>query len=540
MHPLTLLRRSTKRRVSKSTRLRAKSLGVFVHGLAWALVAAGLSGCAGIDFDYPRVESMAPRDTDDTWLGQQYADAVADLPDGYSGFFPLEDGIKALTARLLLAQKAEQSIDTQYFLIKSDTAGYALVDALLRAADRGVHVRFLLDDIFTKGYDAGMAALDSHPNFEIRIFNPFNRGAMGAAYAGTTNLSRVNRRMHTKSFTVDSQVTIVGGRNIGDEYFGANESEKFGDLDVIGIGTVAGDVSTMFDTFWNHSTALPVPAFAIMPDDPAAELERLRAVLAEQRETVLQTEYADAVKATAARFMDKDPSVFEFAPYQLVYDTPDKGIKSRDGATQDITEPLIESLMAAEEEVIVLSPYFVPLKSGIAFFSELEARGVKVVIVTNSLAANNHAMVHGGYAPSRKPLLRNGVELYEVRPDANVPGTEFVDADDARATMHTKAYIVDRKQVFIGSFNFDPRSAFLNTESGVLIDSPYFGKLFGERIDAEIIEQAWQVYLDDNGRMRWRGIENGEQAIYTSEPMATFGQKFTAAFMRILPVRKQL
>ncbi len=483
---------------------------------------------------------MALRDTDSTWLGQHYAAAVADLPDGHSGFFPLEDGIEALTARLLLAKKAERSIDVQYFLIKSDTAGYALVDALLRAADRGVRVRFLVDDILTKGYDAGIAALDSHPNFEIRIFNPFNRGAMGAAYAGTTNLSRVNRRMHTKSFTVDNQATIVGGRNIGDEYFGANEKEKFGDLDVIGIGAVVGDVSTMFDTFWNHSTALPVPAFAIMPDDPAAELERLRDDLAAQRETILQTEYADAVKATAARFMEKDPSGFEFAPYELVYDTPDKGIKSKDGPTQDITEPLIESLMAAEEEVIVLSPYFVPLKSGIAFFSELEARGVKVVIVTNSLAANNHAMVHGGYAPSRKPLLRNGVELYEVRPDASVPGTEFVDADEARATMHTKAYIVDRKQVFIGSFNFDPRSAFLNTECGVLIESPYLGKLLGERIDAEIIEQTWQVYLDDNGRLRWRGIENGDEGVHTTEPMATFGQKFTAAFERILPVRKQL
>ena len=202
------------------------SLGVIARGFVLAFVAASLSACASIDFDYPRVESTAPRDTDDTWLGQQYADAVADLPKGHAGFYPLEDGIDALTARLLLAEKAERSIDTQYYLIKTDTTSYAFIDALLRAADRGVHVRFLLDDVFTKGYDAGMAALDSHPNFEIRIFNPFNRGAMGAAYAGTTNLCRVNRRMHTKSFTVDSKVTIVGGRNIADEYFGANEEQK--------------------------------------------------------------------------------------------------------------------------------------------------------------------------------------------------------------------------------------------------------------------------------------------------------------------------
>ena len=309
---------------------------------------------------------------------------------------------------------------------------------------------------------------------------------------------------------------------------------------MIGIGTVADDVSTMFDTFWNHSTALPVPAFADMPDDPAAELEKLRAVLAEKREQVVHTEYAGAVRATAAKFLDEDPSDFEFAPYQLVYDTPDKGIKTKEGATQKITTPLRESLMAAEDEVILLSPYFVPRKTGIEMFSELEARGVKVVIVTNSLAANNHATVHGGYAPSRKPLLRNGVDLYEVRPDASVAGTEFVDASGAKATMHTKAYVVDRRHVFIGSFNFDPRSANLNTESGVIIDSPNFGQLFGKKFDEEIVEQTWEVYLDENGRMRWRGIEDGKEVIYTGEPMATFGQKFTAGFMRIIPIRGQL
>jgi putative cardiolipin synthase len=505
-----------------------------------AMLAAGVSACASIDFEYPRVESTAPTDTDNTWLGQHYADAVAELPPGESGFYPLEDGIDALTARMLLADRAERSIDTQYYLIKTDTTSYAFIDALLQAADRGVRVRFLLDDVFTKGYDAGMAALDSHPNFEIRIFNPFNRGAMGAVYAGTTNLSRVNRRMHTKSFTVDNKVTIVGGRNIADEYFGANEDEKFGDLDVVGIGTVANDVSTMFDTFWNHSTALPVPAFAEMPDDPASELEKLRARIEEHREEVLGTPYAEAVKATAARFLDEDPSNFEFAPYQLVYDTPDKGIKTEEGATRKITTALGESLMAAEKEVILLSPYFVPRKPGIEMFSELEARGVKVVIVTNSLAANNHATVHGGYSPSRKPLLRNGVDLYEVRPDADVAGSEIVAAGGAKATMHTKAYVVDRRQVFIGSFNFDPRSANLNTESGVIIESSYLGEMFGKILDEEIAEQTWQVYLDKEGRLRWRGIENGEEVIYTSEPMATFGQKFTAGFMRIIPIRGQL
>jgi putative cardiolipin synthase len=505
-----------------------------------ALVATGLTACASIDFDYPRVESYAPTDTDDTDLGQHYAEAVGNLPEGTSGFHTLENGIDALTARLLLAERAERSIDTQYYLIKTDTTSYAFIDALLKAADRGVHVRFLLDDVFTTGYDAGMAALDSHPNFEIRIFNAFNRGAMGRAWAGMTNLSRVNRRMHTKSFTVDNKVTIVGGRNIADEYFGAREDAKFGDLDVVGIGPVASDVSTMFDTFWNHSTALPVPAFANMPDDPAAELVKLRERIAEEREAIVHTPYADAVRATVARFLDTDMDDFEFAPYRLIYDTPDKGIKSEEGPELAITLPLRESLLAAKEEIIILSPYFVPRKSGIEFFSSLVEKGVRVVIVTNSLAANNHSTVHGGYMPSRKPLLRNGVELYEVRPDAYVPGAEIFTASGAQATMHTKAYLVDRKQVFIGSFNFDPRSANLNTESGVLIESGALGKWAAGRFDDEIHNQAWELYLDDDGRLRWRGHEGDEVVIYTKEPKASFGRRFTAGFMRIMPVRGQL
>lgn len=536
---LSLRRRSGARNILQASDARPFG-GINVRVLVPALLAVFLSACASIDFDYERVHSTAPMDTDNTWLGQRYAEAFTNLPSGVSGFYPLNDGIDALTARLLLAEKAERSIDTQYYLIKTDTTSYAFIDALLSAADRGVRVRFLLDDIFTKGYDAGMAALDSHPNFEIRIFNPFNRGALGAAYAGVTNLSRVNRRMHTKSFTVDSKVTIVGGRNIADEYFGANEEEKFGDLDVVGIGPVATEVSMMFDTYWNHSTALPIPAFANMPKDPAAELERLRKAIEEHRASVLDTPYAEAVRATAAQFLDSDLSDFEYAPYELVYDTPDKGIKTREGATQKITTPLRESLMAAEEEVILLSPYFVPRKKGVELFTELVERGVRVVIVTNSLAANNHAMVHGGYAPSRKPLLRNGIELYEVRPDAEVAGTEIIAASGAKATMHTKAYIVDRKQVFIGSFNFDPRSANLNTESGVLIESGTLGREFGNWFDSEIDTQTWQVYLDENGHLRWRGIEDGQEVIYKSEPMATFWQRFTAGFMRILPVRGQL
>ena len=198
-----------------------------------------LSGCATIDFDYPRAESVTITDTKDTRLGKRIAELWPAPVEGESGFYALSDGIEALSARLLLAERAEVSIDTQYYLIKRDNASLAFVHALLRAADRGVRVRLLIDDMFTRGSDNGMAALDAHPNFEIRVFNPFQRGVGGRVWSGLTDFARVNRRMHTKSFTVDNEVTIVGGRNIADEYFGARADARFGDLDVIGIGPIA-------------------------------------------------------------------------------------------------------------------------------------------------------------------------------------------------------------------------------------------------------------------------------------------------------------
>ncbi len=511
-----------------------------VHVGLLVVCLLGLTGCASIDFDYPRVASVADFDTADTYLGSQVARSTPANSDGRAGFYPLQDGIDALAARLLLAERAERTIDTQYYLIKTDTTSLAFIDALLRAADRGVRVRLLLDDVFTKGYDAGMAALDSHPNFEVRIFNPFLRGFGGRARSGLTDLARVNRRMHTKTFTVDNQVTIIGGRNIADEYFGARQDAKFGDLDVVGVGPIANEVSYMFDTFWNHETALPVPAFAEMPEDPAAELEAVRERLAEARERIGKTRYARAVRATVLEFLEREETHLEWAPYRLVYDSPDKGSPDAGEPSVAITPDLVEALQAAHRELIVVSPYFVPRKTGIEFFSELQARGVNVTIVTNSLAANNQVTVHGGYAPARRPLLENGVRLFEVRPDAIIAGAEIVAASGAKATLHTKAFLVDRERVFIGSFNFDPRSANLNTESGVIIESKGFGRLFGDTFDAGIERQAYEVFLDEGGRLRWRGLENGQTVIYRNEPKSTWSQRFIAALVRLLPVKGQL
>jgi putative cardiolipin synthase len=516
------------------------SLTLTGRAVAWALLLGFLSGCATIDYDYPRTESHALTDTDDTELGRIIQPIAAGKPEGESGFLTMLNGIDALAARLMLAARAEQSIDVQYYLIKNDIVGRAFINSLLNAADRGVRVRLLVDDMFTSGVDVGLAALDSHPNFEIRIFNPFKRGFAGRSLGSIGNISRINRRMHNKSFTVDNQVTIIGGRNIADEYFGAREDAKFGDLDVAGMGPIVQDISNMFDTYWNHETALPVLAFVKELDDPETELDRVRNNLAQTMQEIMRTEYAAAVQAKFEQFMDGDGSQFRWAPYTMVVDSPDKGIKKKAKDADNITTPLIESLRSAESEAIIVSPYFVPRKRGVEGFSGLEEKGVDVTVITNSLAANNQFTVHAGYAGSRKPLLEAGAEIWEVKPHANIQGAELVAAVGAKATLHTKAFIVDRREMFIGSFNFDPRSANINTELGVIIRDPGLATYYAEYIEDVLPTSSYEVFLNDQNRLRWRDYETDPATVYDKEPETTWWDRRKVGFVKILPIRSQL
>jgi putative cardiolipin synthase len=272
-----------------------------------------------------------------------------------------------------------------------------------------------------------------------------------------------------------------------------------------------------------------------MPDDPTAELVRVRAALENTRQEIADSKYAAAVRSQILEFIESDDSPFVWAPYTLAVDSPDKSFKSKAKDAASITTPLIVSLRAAEKEVIIISPYFVPRKSGIAAFTELQNSGVDITIITNSLAANNQSSVHGGYAPARKPLLKEGIKIYEVRPDAEISGSELVAASGARATLHTKAFVVDRKELFIGSFNFDPRSAEINTELGVIIRSPELAEQFASQVDTKLATQTYEVFLNDKGKLRWRAHENGEEVIYDKEPQTSWWQRFTAGLMRIVP-----
>ena len=495
------------------------------------------AACATIDFDAPREESVAYVDTQDTTLGRAI-DELSHADPGESGFYVLPDGVDALATRLLLAAEAERSIDAQYYLIHDGVAARLFLQSLLEAADRGVRVRLLLDDFLTLGLDEGLLAFHSHPNVEVRLFNPFAHRRF--RLFDLPSFRRVNRRMHNKSYTVDNQMTIVGGRNIADEYFGTREDAKFSDLDVLGVGPVVQDVSTMFDTYWNHETALPVPAFASMPDDPAAELNRIRDGMDDWRAEVTRTVYGEALRQDIEKFMATDNSVFDWAPYELVYDSPDKGIKKRSEEADSIRTSLAESLASATKQVVIISPYFVPRKTFTESLVQLKKSGVDVTIITNSLAANNQFTVHSGYRPSRKPLLKAGVKIYEVRPDADVAGAELVAASGAKATLHTKAFLVDDREVFIGSFNFDPRSAYINTESGVIIRSEQLAAQFERAVRESIPYQSYELFLNEDDKLRWRDPRPGVDKIWDKEPETTWGQRFAVGFVALFPIRGQL
>jgi putative cardiolipin synthase len=492
-----------------------------------------------VDFDYPKDASTAPTDTDDTFVGQVASEWSASRPADQSGFFLLTDGIDALGTRLQLALKAERTIDAQYYLITNDMVGLVFVRSLLKAADRGVRVRLLLDDIQTQGYDAGMAALDSHPNFEIRIFNPF-ASRTARFWDGMWSFSRINRRMHNKSFTADNRVTIIGGRNIADEYFAAREDVNMGDIDVLGVGPVVQDISDGFDTYWNHPAAVPVPAFAKMPEDPAAELAALRERLEDNFRAAERSRYGEAVKASIGRQRALLDHEMAWAPYQVVYDSPDKSDKKKAKEAASIVTPLKAVAQSAEREAIFISPYFVPKDEGIAFLTGKSAQGVDVKVITNSLMATNHDIVHTGYMPARKPLLKGGVRLFEVRPDAIVEGVDYQVAETAEATLHTKGFIIDREHLFLGSFNWDPRSVDINTELGVVIDSPLLASRVAEFVTAKLPEATWEAVLSEDGSLEWIDRRGGQETILTKEPGAGFWKRTKVGFMRILPVKSQL
>ncbi|NQT70493.1 MAG: phospholipase D family protein, partial [Desulfobacteraceae bacterium] len=439
--------------------------------LAAVLSLLLISGCATLPKDFERPASHAFTDTDDTRFGKALFAEKAANP-GQSGFLLLENGLDAFVARAVLANVAERSIDVQYYLYHNDLVARLFTDQLLKAADRGVRVRLLVDDMDLEGRDLGAAAIDSHPNVEVRIFNPFSRKT-GRISQFVTRMGSVTRRMHNKSFTVDNQVAILGGRNMGNEYFDADPDLAFSDLDVMAVGPVAQEVSTAFDLYWNSELAYPVAVLTGKSPAPE-EIEQMRQKLNEYVAKQADSDYLKALRDSKLANAIRQNSVrFYWGEAVVLYDQPEKILHDFDKTEYHLAPKLAPYFEGVQKELIIFSPYFVPGKEGTAFLGQLSQRGVRVRILTNSLASNDVGIVHAGYAKYRKDLLRAGVELYEMNEQLTREQRKEKKGKEgaSKASLHAKSFVFDHKKVFIGSLNLDPRAVVHNTEIGVVLES---------------------------------------------------------------------
>ena len=516
------------------------------------LVAAGLTGCAALPKANPEWSVRQPVDVENTSWARIVKPLAADHP-GASGVQLLPYGVDALAARLALADTAERSLDVQYYIWRPDPAGWLLLAHLLRAADRGVRVRLLLDDFGGSASDTALRALDSHTNVQVRLFKPianrtFRRLSM------LFDFQRVNRRMHNKSFTADQIVTILGGRNVGDRYYMAGDEPYFADFDVLAAGPAAEEVSSMFDSYWYSASSIPVRALIkkrLAPGELAERYARLEARAA-------ATTNSPDFEALAANEVGAEIRRHELASVwgktRLVCDRPEKVTTDPTDTASHLLPQLRALVDGTTREVVIVSPYLVPGPSGMAFFRSLRERGIRVVVLSNSLAATDVVAVHAGYRRYRQALLRLGVELWESKPNARLRASARDDratrsraGKPSRSSLHAKSFAFDRQTLFVGSLNLDPRSIALNTEMGLVIEIPELAGPWADALEANLPQVAYRLEWipdssagQDSGFIVWIGREKGQEVLYTHEPHASFGRRLEVNLLSLLPIEGQL
>jgi putative cardiolipin synthase len=470
----------------------------------------------------------------ETRLGRSVAPR-ARLHPGQSGIVELRDGRDAFAARVLLVDIAERTLDLQYYIWRNDMSGALLFAALCRAAERGVRVRLLLDDNNTNGLDGFLGALASHPNIQVRLFNPF-RLRRWRPLEYLTDFARLNRRMHNKSFTVDGEVAIVGGRNIGDEYFDAHQALSFVDLDVLAVGPVANEVADDFERYWRSESARP--AESILGRARAATVREVIAAAEKALQQPAAVAYINALQSCAfVNDLLMGTVEYRWAATRLVSDDPAKGL-GRQRPRGTLLERLVDTLNIPTRELQLISPYLVPTRAGERAIVELASKGgVKVAILTNALEATDVPIVHAGYAKRRRKMLEAGVVLYELMRESRVRSRR-----DRRLTgssgssLHAKTFSVDCARVFVGSFNLDPRSASLNTEMGVVIESPAIAQKIAAAFAEEIPARSYRVRLNEAGAMEWLEPHENGVIVHKSEPGVTWRKRLAVALLAVLPI----
>ena len=513
------------------------------HALLLVLLLA-LGACGSTMPIHPS-QTLPPSESS---FGRHLLDLAA-RHKGKSGFRLLPASDEAFAARAELIRAAQSSLDLQYYIVHDGLSTRTLIDEVLRAADRGVRVRLLLDDTSSDGRDYEIALLAAHPNIQVRVFNPLHLGrstGVTRLLGRALNLGQQHRRMHNKLWLADGSAAIVGGRNLGDEYFDAKPNRNFTDIDMLAVGPVADQLAHSFDQYWNSALSKPIQQFLRWPPDErdlAKARQRLRGYLAQAR--VEQRELSERLQA----YRD-DPRLYRWlneliwAPGWALWDAPSKVLADGEPDPQLLLasqlEPKLEGL---EHELILVSAYFVPAEDGMRYLTGHADRGVNIRLLTNSLEATDVPAVHGGYAPYRRELLEHGVRLFELRrqPDGNGSGGSgpYSFSGSSESSLHSKAIVLDRRYAFVGSLNFDPRSLLWNTEVGVLVDSPKLSERVRElALEGMQPSLSYEVRLVD-GQMRWRVEDDGKLHELTREPGSAW-RRFNAWFADLVGLERML
>lgn len=479
-------------------------------------------------------ESYSLPPSEETIIAKVVAKELPETP-GLTGVIELVDPLDAFVARSALLRLAEKSIDLQYYIWRADTSGTILLQEIYAAAERGVRVRILLDDNNTQGMDDLLAVLNDHANIEIRLFNPFtNRKARFMGYL--IDFTRLNHRMHNKSFIVDGKAAIIGGRNIGDEYFAAGDGMVFADLDVIAIGDIVPKLSRDFDNYWN--SVLSYPANQIITkeygNDYLAAIDKLRKV---KYRADIETYQAALMRSQLLEDMLNHRVDWQWSEAFLVSDPPSKALGV--WSENDFYKPLLDAIGSPRKDIFFVSPYFVPTGQGTEFLKDLVADDIDVSVLTNSYDATDVAFVHAGYVNYRQELADAGIKLYELKKeyDAKIPDVRDKGlVGSSASSLHAKTFVVDGERLFIGSLNLDPRSAKINTEMGMVILNPVLAQRIQGRLSDLLLDRSYEV-ISDNGKLKWQTYEEGELAeTFEVEPETSIFSRGFVRFLTWLPI----
>ncbi|STZ14686.1 Putative cardiolipin synthase YbhO [Moraxella caviae] len=463
-----------------------------------------------------------------------------------SGYYPISTGANAFAARSILSDMAAHTIDAQYYIWHNDEAGQLLMKDLWEAAERGVKVRLLLDDMNgSPALDEALVQFAKHPNIAVRLTNPFlYRTARAINFF--TNPARINRRMHNKSMTFDNRLSIVGGRNIGNEYLNNTNDNAFADLDVLLIGAVVHDINASFEHYWNSPNSYDIETLtqptqtdvlALLNEATLAEIQQGKQADASAK--ALRTYRTAVQNSTIGNDLLQNRVPFRWANITFVADPADK-LQKHSNADAHLVEQLRHAFGTPTKNLSVISSYFVPTKDGVRTLVNLAKQGVDVRILTNSFGATDVGVVHSGYAHWRKPLLKAGVKLYELKPTAQNEAAQdkkFWRSPQSTTSLHAKAFAVDEHHVFIGSYNIDPRSANINTELGVVIDDHRLAQQLHQALASDnLLNVAYEVRLNDKNRLEWHTNHEGKPIVFNKEPDTTLKDRAGVSILGVLPL----